>query len=49
MAIIDVHTHAYTRKHLELLRAKGGVCSLKQALICSAASIRAMRSSCASG
>lgn len=30
MAIIDVHTHAYTREYLELLRARGGVYSLKQ-------------------
>lgn len=29
MAIIDVHTHAYTREYLELLRTKGGVYSLK--------------------
>lgn len=29
MAIIDVHTHAYTREYLELLRAEGGPYSLK--------------------
>lgn len=29
MAIIDVHTHAYTREYLELLRSRGGVYSLK--------------------
>lgn len=29
MAIIDVHTHAYTRQYLALLRAKGGAYSLK--------------------
>jgi aminocarboxymuconate-semialdehyde decarboxylase len=29
MPIIDVHTHAYTREYLELLRTKGGVYSLK--------------------
>ena len=30
MAIIDVHTHAYTREYLELLRTKGGVYGLKR-------------------
>lgn len=29
MAIIDVHTHAYTRRYLALLRTKGGPYSLK--------------------
>ena len=29
MAIIDVHTHAYTREYLALLRTKGGAYSLK--------------------
>lgn len=29
MAIIDVHTHAYTREYLELLRSRGGVYGLK--------------------
>lgn len=29
MPIIDVHTHAYTREYLALLRAEGGVYSLK--------------------
>lgn len=30
MKIIDIHTHAYTRQWLELLRKKGGEYSLKQ-------------------
>ena len=29
MTIIDVHTHAYTREYLALLRTKGGEYGLK--------------------